>query len=146
MYSMLEPGVYSKDEFNLVETVSEFLSRVSASDGAVASFIGVVKSSSDLDKDVSEVEVESYVEHATPTIRKICEEVRAKYGVSCVLIYHLMGRFRVGEPLVLVLVSGRSRSIVFPALQEAVERYKREPALFKKEVFVDGASRWVSHA
>jgi len=143
---MLEPGVYPKREFNLLDVISGFLREVSPNDGAVASFIGLVKGVSDLGKDVSEIEVESYVEHATPTIRRICEEVRAKYGVSRVLIYHLMGRFEVGEPLVLVLVSGRSRSGVFPALQEAVERYKREPALFKKEVFVDGESRWVSHA
>jgi molybdopterin synthase catalytic subunit len=143
---MLEPGVYPKREFNLLDVISGFLREVSPNDGAVASFIGLVKGVSDLGKDVSEIEVESYVEHATPTIKRICEEVRAKYGVSRVLIYHLMGRFEVGEPLVLVLVSGRSRSGVFPALQEAVERYKREPALFKKEVFVDGESRWVSHA
>lgn len=137
--------MYSKDEFNLLETIGEFLRSGSPSDGAVALFIGLVKNVSELGKEVSGVEVESYVEHATPTIRKICEEVRAKYQVSRVLIYHLMGRFGVGEPLVLVLVSGRSRGGVFPALQEAVERYKREPALFKKEVFVDGTSRWVSH-
>jgi len=142
---MLEPGVYHKEKFNLLETLSEFLKEVSPIDGAVASFIGLVKSVSDLGKDVSELEVESYVEHATPTIRRICEEVSAKYQVSRVLIYHLMGRFGIGEPLVLVLVSGRSRNNVFPALQEAVERYKREPALFKKEVFIDGSSRWVSH-
>ena len=138
--------MYPKREFNLLDVISGFLREVSPNDGAVASFIGLVKGVSDLGKDVSEIEVESYVEHATPTIKRICEEVRAKYGVSRVLIYHLMGRFEVGEPLVLVLVSGRSRSGVFPALQEAVERYNREPALFKKEVFVDGESRWVSHA
>ena len=137
--------MYSKDEFSLLDAIGEFLKNVSPSDGAVASFIGLVKNVSDLGKEVSEIEVESYVEHATPTIRKICEEVSAKYQVSRVLIYHLMGRFGVREPLVLVLVSGRSRSSVFPALHEAVERYKREPALFKKEVFVDGTSRWVSH-
>jgi len=143
---MLEPGVYSKHEFNLIDVISRFLKEVSPTDGAVASFIGLVKSVSELGKDVSEIEMESYVEHATPTIRKICEELKAKYQVSSVLIYHLTGKFDVGEPLVLVLVSGVSRSNVFPALQEAVERYKREPALFKKEVFVDGSSRWVSHA
>ena len=137
--------MYPKDEFNLLDAISEFLKNVSPSDGAVASFIGLVKNVSELGKEVAEIEIESYVEHATSTIRKICEEVSTKYRVSRVLIYHLMGRFGVGEPLVLVLVSGKSRSNVFPALQEAVERYKREPALFKKEVFVDGTSRWVSH-
>ena len=143
---MLKPGVYPKDAFNLVSVISEFLSRLSPEDGAVATFIGVAKSSSESKKEVSEVEVESYIEHATPTIQKICEEVRVKHQASNVLIYHFTGSFKVGEPLVLVLVSGNSRSNVFPALKEAVERYKREPALFKKEVFADGSSRWVSHA
>jgi len=143
---MLKPGVYPKDAFNIFGAINEFLGGLSPADGAVATFIGAAKSSSELSKEVSAVEVESYVEHATPTIQKICEEVRVKYQASNVLIYHFTGSFKAGEPLVLVLVSGNSRRNVFPALQEAVERYKREPALFKKEVFADGSSRWVSHA
>lgn len=143
---MLDAGVYSKDEFNVFNALTEFMRRLTPDVGAVATFIGVAKSSSELGKEVTEVEVESYVEHATPTIQKICREVQEKHQAGCVLIYHLIGRFKVGEPLVLVLVSGRSRRNVFPALEEAVERYKREPALFKKEIFADGSSRWVSHA
>ena len=65
--------------------------------------------------------------------------------MSFVRIYHLMGEFMVGEPLVFVVVGGRTRRNVFSALQEAVERYKREPALFKKEVYVDGSHEWISH-
>ncbi|MEM1994278.1 MAG: molybdenum cofactor biosynthesis protein MoaE [Nitrososphaerales archaeon] len=143
---MLDAGVYSKESFNLFNVLNEFMTKLPPEDGAVATFIGVAKNSSELGKEVSAVEVEAYVEHATPTIQKICREVQEKHQASRVLIYHLMGRFKVGEPLVLVLVSGRSRTNVFPALEEAVERYKREPALFKKEVFADGASRWVYHA
>ncbi len=143
---MIEPGVYAKERLDIQKLLGELLSRLPSDVGAVATFIGVAKSHSDLYKEVSALEVESYVEHATPTIQRICREVGEKHKASSVLIDHLYGRFNIGEPLVLVFVAGRSRSIVFPALEEAVERYKREPALFKKEVFTDGSSRWVAHA
>jgi molybdopterin synthase catalytic subunit len=48
--------------------------------------------------------------------------------------------------VVFVLVAGVNRKEVFPALQEAVERYKREPALWKREVYVDGTQEWIAHA
>ena len=44
----------------------------------------------------------------------------------------------------MVAVAGRSRKEVYPALREAVERYKHEPALFKKEVYVDGTYSWIT--
>ena len=41
--------------------------------------------------------------------------------------------FNVGEDLVYVSVAGSHRTDVFPVLREAVERYKSEAPIFKKE-------------
>jgi molybdopterin synthase catalytic subunit len=46
--------------------------------------------------------------------------------------------------VVLVLVASPRRKQGFVALRDAVERYKKEPALFKKEVYEDGSSSWIS--
>ncbi len=63
-------------------------------------------------------------------------------------IHHLLGEFEVGEELVYVLVAGAHRSSLFPVLQEAVERYKTEVPIFKKEHLVDKEGKtkayWVS--
>jgi molybdopterin synthase catalytic subunit len=45
----------------------------------------------------------------------------------------LLGEFTVGEDLVYVLVAGSHRQNIFPVLEEAVERYKNQAPIFKKE-------------
>jgi molybdopterin synthase catalytic subunit len=54
-------------------------------------------------------------------------------GIMDVQIHHLLGEFNVGEDLVYVLVAGSHRKQVFTVLEEAVERYKKEAPIFKKE-------------
>lgn len=137
-------GVHGKEEIDLVSLLQEFLNEeFNGGVGALAIFIGKVKSSSREGEKVSYLEIEAYKEHADKTLEKICHEVREKHGLVDAGIWHLIGRFKVGEPLVLVATAGRSREEVFRALTELVERYKREPALFKKEVYVDGSYRWL---
>jgi molybdopterin synthase catalytic subunit len=50
--------------------------------------------------------------------------------------------------MVYVLVAGSHRTDVFPVLREAVERYKSEAPVFKKEYVVDAkgsaSEYWVS--
>ena len=56
--------------------------------------------------------------------------------------------FNVGEDLVYVLVAGSHRTDVFPVLREALERYKSEVPVFKKEYVVNAKGSaieyWVS--
>jgi len=59
--------------------------------------------------------------------------VRGRKGIVDVQIHHLLGEFSVGEDLVYVLVAGSHRKNVFPVLEEAVDRYKKEAPIFKKE-------------
>jgi len=58
-------------------------------------------------------------------------------GVIDVQIHHFVGEFDVGEDLVYVVVAGAHRQNVFPVLEEAVERYKGEAPIFKKEYVID---------
>ncbi|MEM2955466.1 MAG: molybdenum cofactor biosynthesis protein MoaE, partial [Nitrososphaerales archaeon] len=112
--------------------------------GAVMVFIGVVREVGKDDKKVRRLEIESYDEHANSAIKKISDEIRNKYELSLAKIYHFKGSFNVGESLVLVIVVGKSRKQAYPALQEAIERYKKEPAMWKKEVYIDGSWAWIS--
>ena len=143
---MLESGVYHKEQVDLPSLFKELSKMLPEQVGAVASFLGVVKKQGLSGNDVKRLELESYEEEANRAIVKICDEVKEKYRLNLVKIYHLVGSFEVGEPIVLVYVAGESRKQVFPALQDAVERYKREAFLFKKELYVDGSHAWVSHA
>jgi molybdopterin synthase catalytic subunit len=60
----------------------------------------------------------------------------------------LLGDFDVTEDMVYVSVAGSHRTDVFPVLEEAVERYKKEAPVFKKERITDAKGStneyWVS--
>ena len=92
--------------------------------------------------------LEAYEEKANEVLEKICSDLTKKSGIIDVQIHHLLGEFNVGEDLVYVSVAGSHRTDVFPILQEAVERYKSEAPLFKKErvLNVNGSTSeyWVS--
>lgn len=96
-------------------------------------FIGVVRGETLQGEKVQKLMLEAYEERANEVLAKICSDLRKKPGIVDVQIHHLLGEFSVGEDLVYVLVAGSHRQDVFPILEEAVERYKREAPIFKKE-------------
>ena len=77
--------------------------------------------------------LEAYEEKANEVLAKICYDLSQKPGIVDVQIHHLLGEFNIGEDLVYVSVAGSHRTDVFPVLREAVERYKKEAPIFKKE-------------
>jgi len=142
-------GVHEKGKFS----VSDLLSNTKKSDnyekaGAVALFIGVARGETLKGEKVQKLTLEAYEEKANEVLAKICEDLSKKLGIVDVQIHHLLGEFDVGEDLVYVLVAGSHRTDVFPVLREAVERYKNEAPVFKKEQIIDakGAATeyWVS--
>lgn len=65
-------------------------------------------------------------------INKILKEFSKKQGISKVDATVFQGEFSVGDDLMYVGVAGDVRENVFPALQELVNRIKKE-AVFKEE-------------
>ena len=112
--------------------------------GAIVTFTGIVRGYTHEGKEVQKLEVEAHLEEANKALAKISEALCTKPGVVDVIIYHLTGEFYVGEDLVYVVVVGKSRKDAFQALEEAVERYKTEATIWKKEYLRDGTSRWIS--
>lgn len=116
--------------------------------GAIAMFIGVVRGETKEGETVKELKLEAYKEKADEVLGNICKELQVKEGIVDVQIHHFTGEFAVGEDIVYVLVAGSHRSQVFPVLEEAVERYKKEAPIFKKETIIDRQgvvkSYWVS--
>jgi molybdopterin synthase catalytic subunit len=101
--------------------------------GAVTLFIGVARGETKGKEAVQKLELEAYTEKADRMLKDICSDLTAKPGIVDVQIHHLVGTFKIGEELVYVAVAGDHRGNVFPVLQEAVERYKHEVPIFKKE-------------
>jgi len=116
--------------------------------GAIALFIGIVRGETKNKEKVKKLELEAYEERAKEVLESICKNLNKRQGIIDVQIHHLLGEFKVGEELVYVLVAGTHRSKVLPTLQEAVERYKKEVPIFKKEYVINKEGKtksyWVS--
>jgi len=112
--------------------------------GAIVTFSGIVRGYTHDGKKVEKLELEAYDELAEKALEKISSDLRSRRGVVDVLIHHLVGTFSIGEDLVHVVVLADSRENAFSTAREAVERYKKEAAVWKKEYLADGTSQWIS--
>jgi len=142
-------GVHSKGTLQLSDIFRSVKSRPDYNRvGAMALFIGVVRGETYKGEKVRRLQLEAYEEQADKVLETICRNLTSKEGVVDVQIHHLTGDFKLGEDLVYVLVAGGHRQNVFPILQEAVERYKREAPIFKKEYVANRKGKvrsyWVS--
>jgi molybdopterin synthase catalytic subunit len=140
----LESGVYSKGSLDFGAIYSKFVDRLPGNTGSAASFLGVARlESASGKKKIKNLVMEAYEKHANQILLKICKELKKKYSLTDILIVHALGKFGPGDPVVMVLVASPRRVQSFQALNEAVERYKKEPALFKQEIYSDGSSAWI---
>ena len=129
-------GVHEKGTFNVQNVIDNIKKDPDASKaGAIALFIGVVRGETLDDQKgvVQGLTIEAYEEKADQVLTKISSDLTQKPGIVNVQIHHLLGDFSVGDDLVYVGVAGAHRRDVFPVLHEAVERYKSEVPVFKKE-------------
>ena len=133
----LNSGVHKKGEISLLDAIEKIKENPRFSEaGAITIFIGVVRGKTKTGEKVEKLEIEAYEEKANEVLRNICEDLKKREGIVDVQIHHFLGEFKVGEDLVYVLVAGSHRQNVFPVLAEAVERYKREAPIFKKEYVI----------
>ena len=127
-------GVHEKGTFFLQDAITKMKKRRNFQKaGAIATFVGVVRSENDQGEKVEKLTLEAYEENANQVLKRICNDLRKEPGIIDVQIHHLLGQFNVGDDLVYVLVAGSHRQNVFPVLEKAVNRYKKEAPIFKKE-------------
>jgi molybdopterin synthase catalytic subunit len=109
--------------------------------GAIATFSGTVR---DQTKGVAVValEYEAYEAMALRFLRKIGDEIRAKFPEARVSIIHRIGRVEIGETSVVIAVSSPHRAEAFDGCRHAIERLKEDVPIWKKELRKDG-SIWV---
>jgi molybdopterin synthase catalytic subunit len=130
----IKTGVHDKGTFSFADAIDNMKSQSGfRKAGAIASFVGVVRGENQKHEAVQKLELEAYEEKANEVLRAICDDLKRKKGIVDVQIHHLLGEFSVGEDMVHVLVAGSHREYIFPVLEEAVERYKKEAPIFKKE-------------
>ena len=143
-FPQIKSGIYEKDEINLTNIIFSLKNHPEIQEvGSILTFTGIVRNTSKDGKLINSLEIDAYEELANKSIDKICKEIREIPGIVDVIIIHFKGVFEIKDELVHVIIASSHREEGFKALRLAVERYKKEIAVWKKEVFLDGSSEWV---
>ena len=143
-FPQIKSGIYEKDEINLSNIIFSLKNHPEIQEvGSILTFSGIVRNTSKDGKFIRSLEIDAYEELANQSINKICKEIRKIPGIVDVIIIHFKGVFDITDELVHVIIASSHREEGFKALRLAVERYKKEIAVWKKEVFLDGSSEWV---
>jgi molybdopterin synthase catalytic subunit len=109
--------------------------------GAVASFIGTVRSRS-RGREVVHLEYEAYEEMAEEMLGQLAAALTERHGLCAAAIHHRLGRVEIGEASVVIAVSAPHRSAALDACREAIETLKTTIPLWKKEVYA-GGEEWI---
>ena len=109
--------------------------------GAVVSFLGTTRSPN-RGEEVAFLEYEAYPEMAEKVMAEILAEMRARWPLGRIALWHRLGRVDPGEASIAIVVSARHRKEAFAACQYAIDRVKQVRPVWKKEHRKDG-SFWV---
>jgi molybdopterin synthase catalytic subunit len=106
--------------------------------GCVVTYVGLIRDSSH-GKPVLSVEYTDTDGRAEAGLRKIAAEIKRKWPVNEVAIYHRVGKLNVGDINFVVAISAAHRGEGFAASQYAVDCFKESLPTAKKETYRDGS-------
>ena len=141
-------AIVESDKLDLDRILDSIMSGSKADQiGSLLTFTGVLRStSSGAGKKVVGMEIEAWPERGDRILTQIAEEIIEKHRLVDCRIYHAHGLFKVGETLVIVAVASSHRRESLIAIEEAIDRYKHESPVWKKEIYDDGTSTWITES
>ncbi len=107
--------------------------------GAISVFIGIVRGETG-GRIVEALEIEAYEEMAVKEMERIRGEALERFNVEEVVILHRIGRLKVGETILVILVAAAHRDEAFKACRYVLEELKRRVPLWKREITSEGAT------
>jgi molybdopterin synthase catalytic subunit len=110
--------------------------------GGHSIFLGQVRSDELENGTVVAIDYTAYEEMALEKCHEIREAIFAKYPLSCMHIYHSLGKIGVGEICLFVFTSSKHRRAAIDACNELVERIKSELPIWGKEILNTDEIHW----
>lgn len=124
----------------IAESISRHSSKTSI--GAHDIFLGQVRADEIGGKTVQLIDYSAYEEMAEDKFHEIRETAFIKFDLTCMHIYHSIGKVKAGEICLFVFTSSRHRAMAFDACRWVVEEIKANIPIFAKEVFEDETYSW----
>ena len=110
--------------------------------GGHSIFLGQVRADIIGGKEVTAIEYTSFEEMALEKMEVIREAMFEKYKLTCMHVYHSIGKVDAGEICLFVFTSSAHRKAAIEACSEAVERLKAELPIWGKELFDNDTYQW----
>lgn len=124
----------------IADSIAKHQSKLSI--GAHDIFLGQVRADVMEDKTVAAIEYSAYKEMALKECHKIREEAFKKYNLTCMHIYHSLGKVEAGKLCLFVFTSSPRRKDTIAATNFLVEEIKSKLPIFGKELFTDSTHQW----
>jgi molybdopterin synthase catalytic subunit len=109
--------------------------------GGVGVFLGVVREPN-LGHRTQHIDYHAYPEMAEKVMAGIAGEAAARWELTEVALVHRVGRLRVGDASVAIVVSAAHRRAALEATSFLIEALKARVPIWKKEVFA-GGEMWI---
>jgi molybdopterin synthase catalytic subunit len=113
-----------------------------ASIGAHSIFLGQVRADEIDGQKVAAIEYTAYEEMALEQMHHIRESIFEKYPLTCMHVYHSLGKVDAGEICLFVFTSSAHRKAAMNACDEIVERIKAELPIWGKELLEGDSFQW----
>ncbi|MFT7363019.1 MAG: molybdopterin synthase catalytic subunit [Algoriphagus sp.] len=110
--------------------------------GAHNIFLGQVRADEIDGQKVVAIDYTAYEEMANEKLHEIREAAFERYDLTCLHIYHSLGKVAVGEICFFVFVSSKRRKQVYEATEYLVNQVKEQVPIFGKEIFENEDFQW----
>ena len=110
--------------------------------GGHSIFLGQVRADTIDGRQVAAIEYTCYEEMASEKMHEIREAIFAKYELSCLHVYHSLGKVAAGEISLFVFTSSVHRKAAINACEELVEKIKSSLPIWGKELFDNETYQW----
>ncbi|MGN7782915.1 molybdenum cofactor biosynthesis protein MoaE [Niabella sp. 22666] len=124
----------------IAESIQKHAAKTSI--GAHDIFLGQVRADIIDDRVVAAIEYTAYEDMALQKMHEIREAIFEKYALTCMHVYHSLGRVNAGELCLFVFTSAPHRRAAIDACAELVELIKKELPVWGKELFEDATHQW----
>jgi len=138
------PAVAVTSEPLDLQGLIEEISRTSTADGAVASFVGLVREENQ-GRRVSYLEYEAYEPLAVRALQLIIDEAGETWTDTRIGVHHRIGRLELGEASIIIVAVSPHRAHAFAACRYTIERVKQIVPIWKHEHF-EGGDVWLEGA
>jgi molybdopterin synthase catalytic subunit len=132
------PGVYTALTRQVIDAEALIAAAKGPESGAAVVFDGIVRNHS-RGRQTLYLDYEAYETMAAKQIHSLSSEAIQRFGVRHVTLIHRLGRLRIGETSVLIVVASPHRAQAFDACRWLIDTLKKTVPIWKKETFVDGA-------